>query len=129
LRYHPADASLAELVDELRSTSPFDTAWRTPTTVAAHENRAVFRHPDGADITLDGNLLEVPGDDLTAVVLTAVPGSTDHPETLIRPGRSSAVREHVRSTWQTCSRTFPTSRVCSSRPHPPVDRTRAHAPS
>jgi hypothetical protein len=37
----------------------------------------VFRHPDGADITLDGNLLEVPGDDLMAVVLTAAPGSTD----------------------------------------------------
>ncbi|HEX6359638.1 hypothetical protein [Actinophytocola sp.] len=72
------DASLAELVNELRSTSrPFDTLWRTPKTVSAYENRAVFRHPDGGDITLDGALLEVPGDGLMAVVLTAAPDSAD----------------------------------------------------
>lgn len=77
LRY-PADAALAELVDELRSTSrPFDTLWRTPKTVSAYENRAVFRHPDGGGITLDGALLEVPGDGLMAVVLTAAPDSAD----------------------------------------------------
>jgi transcriptional regulator with XRE-family HTH domain len=75
---YPADESLAELVDELRSTSrPFDALWRTPKTVDAYENRAVFRHPDGGEITLDGNLLEVPGDDVMAVVLTAAPGSAD----------------------------------------------------
>jgi transcriptional regulator with XRE-family HTH domain len=75
---HPADAPLAELVDELRSASrPFDTLWRSPETVSAYENRAVFRHPDGGDITLDGALLEVPGDDLMAVVLTAAPDSAD----------------------------------------------------
>ncbi|MEA5367379.1 helix-turn-helix transcriptional regulator [Amycolatopsis sp., V23-08] len=77
LRY-PADASLAGLVDELRSTSrPFDTLWRTPKTVTTYENRAVFRHPDGDGITLDGALLDVPGDGLMAVVLTAAPGSAD----------------------------------------------------
>jgi transcriptional regulator with XRE-family HTH domain len=77
LRY-PADASLAGLVDELRSTSrPFDTLWRAPGIAAPAENRAVFRHPDGQDITLDGHLLEVPGDALMAVVLTAAPGSAD----------------------------------------------------
>jgi transcriptional regulator with XRE-family HTH domain len=77
LRY-PADAALAELVDELRSTSrPFDTLWRTPKTVSAYENRAVFRHPDGGGIMLDGALLEVPGDGLMAVVLTPAPDSAD----------------------------------------------------
>jgi transcriptional regulator with XRE-family HTH domain len=77
LRY-PADASLAELVDELRSASrPFDTLWRTPKTVSTYENRAVFRHPEGGGITLDGALLEVPGDGLMAVVLTAAPDSAD----------------------------------------------------
>ncbi|WP_328615568.1 helix-turn-helix transcriptional regulator [Amycolatopsis sp. NBC_00355] len=77
LRY-PADASLAGLVDELRSASRrFDTLWRTPETVSAYENRAVFRHPDGGGIALDGALLEVPGDGLMAVVLTAAPGSAD----------------------------------------------------
>lgn len=77
LRY-PADAALAELVDELRSTSrAFDTLWRSPKTVAAHENRAVFQTPDGEDIALDGSLLGVPEDDLMAVVLTTAPGSAD----------------------------------------------------
>lgn len=77
LRY-PADASLAELVDELRSTSrSFDSLWRTPKTVSAYENRAAFRLPDGDAVTLDGNLLEVPGDGLMAVVLTAAPDSRD----------------------------------------------------
>ncbi|MEV6827386.1 helix-turn-helix domain-containing protein [Amycolatopsis sp. NPDC051102] len=77
LRY-PGDDSLAGLVDDLRRTSrPFDTRWRTPETVSSYENRAVFQHPDGAAITLDGNLLHVPGDDLMAVVLTAAPGSAD----------------------------------------------------
>ena len=77
LRY-PADTALAELVDELRSTSrPFDTLWRTPKTVSAYENSAVFRHPDGGDLALDGALLDVPGDGLMAVVLTAAPGSAD----------------------------------------------------
>jgi transcription regulator MmyB-like protein len=77
LRY-PADSSLVELVDELRSTSrPFDTLWRAPRIDAPQENRAVFRHPDAGDITVDGTVLEVPGDDLLATVLTAAPGSTD----------------------------------------------------
>ncbi|MCR6488689.1 helix-turn-helix domain-containing protein [Amycolatopsis sp. OK19-0408] len=77
LRY-PADAALAELVDELRSTSRrFDILWRTPKTVSAPENRAAFRLPDGTAITLDGALLEVPGDGLMAVVLTAAPDSAD----------------------------------------------------
>ncbi|MEV4313305.1 helix-turn-helix domain-containing protein [Actinocrispum sp. NPDC049592] len=95
LRY-PADASLGELVDELRSTSrPFDTLWRTPKTVPAYENRAVFRHPDGAAITLDGALLEVPGDDLMAVVLTAEPDSADAArlgEVVRASGRPAVVR-------------------------------------
>ena len=93
---YPADASLAELVDELRSTSrPFDTLWRTSRTVGAYENRAVFRHPEGGEITLDGNLLDIPGDDLMAVVLTAAPGSADAArlgELVGASGRPSVVR-------------------------------------
>ncbi|MFI5959923.1 helix-turn-helix domain-containing protein [Cryptosporangium sp. NPDC051539] len=73
LRYR-ADASLAALVDDLRTTSrTFDTLWRTPGAPVTPENRAVF----GGDLALDGNLLAVPGDDLMAVVLTAAPGSPD----------------------------------------------------
>jgi transcriptional regulator with XRE-family HTH domain len=77
LRY-PADASLAALVDEMRSRSRrFDTLWRTPPPVTAYESSAEFVHPDGAAVTLVGNLLAIPGDDLTALMLTAAPGSAD----------------------------------------------------
>ncbi|MGW6441431.1 helix-turn-helix domain-containing protein [Lentzea sp. NPDC055074] len=77
LRY-PADEPLAELVDELRTTSrAFDTLWRAPKAVAAYDDRVVFRHADVGDIALDGMLLDVPGDNLQAMVLTASPGSAD----------------------------------------------------
>jgi transcriptional regulator with XRE-family HTH domain len=77
LRY-PADASLAALVDEMRSRSRlFDTLWRTPRPVAAYESSAAFVHPDGHAVTLVGSLLAVPGDDLAALLLTAAPGSAD----------------------------------------------------
>ncbi|SCG78101.1 helix-turn-helix domain-containing protein [Micromonospora humi] len=77
LRY-PADASLAALVDEMRSRSRlFDALWRTPRPVAAYESSAAFIHPDAGAVTLVGSLLAIPGDDLTALMLTAAPGSAD----------------------------------------------------
>ena len=77
LRY-PADASLAALVDEMRSRSRlFDTLWRTPRPVTAYESSATFIHPDGESVTLVGSLLAIPGDDLAALMLTAAPGSAD----------------------------------------------------
>jgi transcriptional regulator with XRE-family HTH domain len=77
LRY-PADTSLAALVDEMRSRSGlFDTLWRTPRPVTAYESSAAFIHPDGNAVTLVGNLLAIPGDDLAALMLTAAPGSAD----------------------------------------------------
>jgi transcriptional regulator with XRE-family HTH domain len=77
LRY-PADAPLAALVDELRSRSRrFDGAWRAPRPVAAYESSATFTQSDGGSLTLVGNLIAIPGDDLAAVMLTAAPGSHD----------------------------------------------------
>ncbi|WP_369138717.1 helix-turn-helix domain-containing protein [Modestobacter versicolor] len=77
LRY-PGDASLAALVDELRTRSRrFDTLWREPRPVAAYESSATFTQSDGDSVTLVGNLLAIPGDDLAAVMLTAAPGSRD----------------------------------------------------
>ncbi|TQS45065.1 helix-turn-helix domain-containing protein [Cryptosporangium phraense] len=77
LRY-PADGSLAALVDEMRSRSRlFDTLWRSPRPVAAYESSGLFQHPDGGEVTLVGSLLAVPGDDLSALMLTAAPGSAD----------------------------------------------------
>ncbi|ACU37778.1 helix-turn-helix domain-containing protein [Actinosynnema pretiosum subsp. pretiosum] len=77
LRY-PADAQLAALIDETRSRSGlFDTLWREPRPVTAYESSAAFVHPDGGAVTLVGNLLAIPGDDLAALMLTAAPGSAD----------------------------------------------------
>ena len=77
LRY-PADASLAALVDQMRSRSRrFDTLWRAPRPVAAYESSATFTQSDGDSVTLVGNLIALPGDDLAAVMLTAAPGSRD----------------------------------------------------
>jgi transcriptional regulator with XRE-family HTH domain len=77
LRY-PADDRLAALVDELRGRSRrFDTLWRAPRPVAAYESSATFTQSDGDSVTLVGNLIAIPGDDLAAVMLTAAPGSRD----------------------------------------------------
>lgn len=77
LRY-PADASLAALVDELRTRGRgFDALWRAPRPVEAYESSATITRPDGDSVTLVGNLIAIPGDDLAAVMLTAAPGSAD----------------------------------------------------
>ena len=77
LRY-PGDASLAAMVDEMRSRSRrFDTLWRAPRPVEAYETSATFTQSDGDSLTLAGNFIAIPGDDLAAVMLTAAPGSRD----------------------------------------------------
>ncbi|WP_432545427.1 MmyB family transcriptional regulator [Kineococcus sp. SYSU DK004] len=77
LRY-PADAPLADLVDEMRTRSSlFDTLWRAPRPVDAYESNAAFTRSNGETLTLMGNFIAIPGDDLAAVMLTAAPGSAD----------------------------------------------------
>jgi hypothetical protein len=77
LRY-PTDASLAGLVDEMRRRSGlFDTLWRAPRPVQAYESSATFTRSAGDSVTLVGNLISIPGDDLAALMLTAAPGSAD----------------------------------------------------
>lgn len=77
LRY-PSDRSLAALVDEMRSRSAmFDGLWRTPRPVTAFESSAAFIHPGVGAVTLVGSMLAIPGDDLSALMLTAAPGSDD----------------------------------------------------
>ena len=77
LRY-PADTSLAAMVDDLRGRSRrFDALWRTPRPVEAYESSATITQSDGESVTLVGNLIAIPGDDLAAVMLTAAPGSPD----------------------------------------------------
>jgi transcriptional regulator with XRE-family HTH domain len=75
---HPADAPLADLVEDLRSRSRrFDTLWRAPRPLTVYESSATITQSDGDSLTLVGNLIAIPGDDLAAVMLTAAPGSRD----------------------------------------------------
>ncbi|WP_432510745.1 MmyB family transcriptional regulator [Kineococcus sp. SYSU DK001] len=77
LRY-PADSALAAMVDDLRSRSGrFDALWRAPRPVGAYESSATITQSDGDSVTLVGNLIAIPGDDLAAVMMTAAPGSRD----------------------------------------------------
>ena len=77
LRY-PTDTSLAALVEDIRSRSRlFDTLWRAPRPVEVYESSATITQSDGNSVTLVGNLIAIPGDDLAAVMLTAAPASHD----------------------------------------------------
>lgn len=55
----------------------FDGLWRESRPVAAYESSATFLRSDGEPVTLVGNLLAIPGDDLGALMLTAAPRSRD----------------------------------------------------
>jgi transcriptional regulator with XRE-family HTH domain len=75
---YPADAALGRLVADLRAASPdFDRRWATAR-IAEHRSsrKTVTRTPVGA-VTVDCDVLTVPGSDLRIVAYTVVPGSTD----------------------------------------------------
>lgn len=75
---YPDDAGLAQLVARLRAVSPeFERRWKTAR-VAEHRSsrKTVTRTPVGP-ITVDCDVLSVPGGDLRVVVYTTVPGSED----------------------------------------------------
>jgi transcriptional regulator with XRE-family HTH domain len=75
---YPADAGLTRLVAELRHASPdFERRWDTAR-IAEHRSstKTVTGTPVGP-ITIDCDVLVVPGGDLRIVVYTAVPGSSD----------------------------------------------------
>lgn len=75
---YPADPRLAQLVSRLRAESPeFARRW-SQTRVAEHRSsRKTARSTAAGPITVDCDVLSVPGSDLRIVVYTAVPGSDD----------------------------------------------------
>ncbi|MFG6402158.1 MULTISPECIES: helix-turn-helix transcriptional regulator [unclassified Microbacterium] len=76
---YPDDAALSSLVAQLRAASAdFERRWAV-SGVAEHRSsrKTITRTPAGA-ITIDCDVLSVPGSDLRIVVYTAVPGSEDH---------------------------------------------------
>lgn len=74
---YPADRQLAELVRDLRATSPeFERRWGEARIAEHRTSRKTLRTPVGP-IEVDCDTLSVPGSDLRIVVYTVVPGSED----------------------------------------------------
>ncbi|MEU1997456.1 helix-turn-helix transcriptional regulator [Nocardia gamkensis] len=75
---YPADARLDRLVHDLRTTSEaFAQLWTTATASQHTSDRKTIRHPEIGDISLDCDVLVVPGADLRMVTYTAAAGSDD----------------------------------------------------
>jgi transcriptional regulator with XRE-family HTH domain len=73
---YPADGDLRSLVAELRGASTrFADLWETHA-VGVHEtDTKTIHHPDVGPLTLDCDVLSVPGSDLRIVAYTAAPGT------------------------------------------------------
>jgi len=75
---YPGDPALAELIARLRAASPeFERRWEE-TRVAEHRaSRKTLTATPVGPVTVDCDVLSVPGSDLRIVVYTAAPGSED----------------------------------------------------
>jgi len=74
---YPRDAGLAQLVSRLRAESPeFERRWATARIAEHRASRKTVRTSVGR-ITVDCDVLAVPGSDLRLVVYTAGPGTAD----------------------------------------------------
>lgn len=75
---YPADQGLQGLVRELRTTSPeFEEHWRRADVGHHASDRKTITHPDVGTITLDCDVLTVPGSDLRLLVYSAPAASAD----------------------------------------------------
>lgn len=75
---HPDDAELVDLVEALTECSPeFVERWTSARPARYRGMRKRVDHAEVGPMTLDGDVLEVPGGDVRVVVYSAVPGSVD----------------------------------------------------
>lgn len=75
---YPADPGLAALVGRLRATSPdFERRWGEAHVARHRSSRKTATSTAAGPITIDCDVLTVPGSDLRIVVYTVVPGSED----------------------------------------------------
>ncbi|WP_237047655.1 helix-turn-helix transcriptional regulator [Lentzea guizhouensis] len=73
---YPADPDLAVLVEALRTASPFfGELWATAGMEQLTGDLKTISHPELGDVTLDCDVLTVPGVDLRIVTYTAAPGT------------------------------------------------------
>ncbi|MCS5722840.1 helix-turn-helix transcriptional regulator [Herbiconiux sp. CPCC 203407] len=75
---YPRDAGLAQLVQRLRAESTeFERRWAEAKVAEHRSSRKTMTRTPAGPITLDCDVLTVPGGDLRLVVYTAAPGSDD----------------------------------------------------
>jgi hypothetical protein len=75
---YPADRALAQLVARLRAEAPaFEARWAEARVAEHRSSRKTVTSTPVGPITVDCDVLTVPGSDLRIVVYTADPGSTD----------------------------------------------------
>ncbi|MCS5719774.1 helix-turn-helix transcriptional regulator [Herbiconiux sp. CPCC 205763] len=75
---YPQDGALAQLVSKLRARSPeFERRWSEARVAEHRSSRKTITHTPAGPITVDCDVLTVPGGDLRIVVYTATPGSAD----------------------------------------------------
>lgn len=75
---YPLDEQLTTLVADLRRDSAdFERFWATGEMARHVADRKTIRHPEVGDVTLDCDVLLVPGADLRVVTYTAAEGSAD----------------------------------------------------
>ena len=73
---YPGDAGLVALISALRrSSASFDHLWRTVPTATLTGDEKTITHPTAGDITVDCDVLTVPGADLRIVAYTTAAGS------------------------------------------------------
>ena len=91
---YPADPELAALVDGLRAASPFfGELWSVAGMGQLTGDLKTISHPELGDITLDCDVLTVPGVDLRIVTYTAAPGTSGADQLdLLRASRLSEAR-------------------------------------
>jgi transcriptional regulator with XRE-family HTH domain len=74
---YPDDAALAALVADLNRIEAFARLWSTAPVADHLSARKTIDHPEVGLLTLDCDVVLVPGGDLRVVVYTAAPGSVD----------------------------------------------------
>lgn len=75
---YPRDATLGQLVARLRSTAPeFERRWAEARVAEHRSSRKTMVRTSVGPITVDCDVLTVPGGDLRIVVYTVTPGSED----------------------------------------------------
>ncbi|MEU2358884.1 helix-turn-helix transcriptional regulator [Streptomyces misionensis] len=75
---YPTDPALTQLVARLRAESPeFARRWSEARIAMHRSSRKTAKATPAGPITVDCDVLSVPGNDLRIVVYTAVPGSQD----------------------------------------------------